>query len=239
MSFGLHESRRSARRRRRWRLVKWTFGLAVLAALGVSGFESGKALSESELRQTQRDVARLNDSVASLQRENEQLKTAAETARIKNAELQRRVPTGELKGLMELIDEQLKKGAKIDRLRFLVSAASGEESCTDKPVTKRFIVRTPLYQGSNSVVTLADGALTVTGEGTAAEDAKGRAQAWFDVSKPVTLQFTTLNGAPTRVAGVLPLHHAVVVSGSEYRMNIAPGEERGFVNITADKCRFP
>lgn len=243
MSFGLHESRRVARRRRRWRLFKWIFALAVLGGLGVMGFESGKTLSRRELSQAHGQIKQLTHSVAELQRDNAQLKIAAETARLQSEELKRRygkeVPKGQVKDLMALINEQIAKGAAVARLHFLISAASETEKCDGKPVTKRILVATTLYHGANSIVTLAKGALTVTAEGTPAQDAQGRTQAWFDPSRSVTLTFEHLGGQKSQISGMLPLHHSVVVNGSEYRISIVPENHRGFVDITAERCKFP
>lgn len=243
MSSGLRESRKFAQRQRRRRLLRYVFVLTMLVGLGLVSFETGRQLSEAELRQARQDISRLTSAKAALEQENAALTAAAETARTGRAELQRRydkdVPQGERRALLALVDGQLAAGAKIDRLRFLISAASHQEKCDGEPVTKRFLVRTPLYEGPASAVTLADAALTVTASGEPAQDAQGQVLAWFDPSKPIALEIARLGEKPGRLSGKLPLQHALVVNGYEYRLNVVAGEPRGFVKVTADRCQFP
>lgn len=243
MSSGLRESRNFARRQRRRRLFRYALVLAVFGGLGVAAYQSGSALSERPLNQARAEIDRLTQAVRTLESENAELRTATEIARMREAELRGRytadVPTGERKALLALVDEQLEQGADTDRLRFLIAAASHEEVCDGEPVTKRFIVRTPLYDGAASAVSFAGDALIVTAEGEPASDEQGRVQAWFDANKPVTLKLARLGEPPTPVAGPLPLHHALVVNGDEYRLSVVAAERRGFVNVTADRCRFP
>jgi hypothetical protein len=217
--------------------------LAVLVGLGVAAYQSGSALSERPLNEARAEIDRLTQMVRNLETENAELRTATEIARMRESELSSRyktdVPTGDRKAFLALVDDQLAKGADADRLRFLISAASQKDECDGEPVTKRFIVRTPLYDGAASAVTFAGDALIVTAEGEPASDEQGRVQAWFDPNKPVTLKLARLGESPTPVAGSLPLHHALVVNGDEYRLSVVAAERRGFVNVTADRCRFP
>jgi hypothetical protein len=243
MSSGLRESKSFARRQRRKRLFKYTFILAVFVGLGLLSYETGGRLAELEVRQARQDIARLTSARAALEQETAALRTAVETERKSRAELQRRydkdVPTGERKALFALVEQQLGEGAKADRLRFLIAAAGNEEKCDGQPVTKRFIVRTPLYEGANSAVSFADSALTVTAMGESQIDAQGLVQAWFDPAKPVNVELARLGEKPATISGKLPLHHALVGNGFEYRLSFLPADLRGFVNVTADRCRFP
>lgn len=206
-------------------------------------YQSGKTLSERGLRQAEEAVSQLMAKVSLLERKNVEAQKAVAVAQREKAELQRRytadVPTGERKALLGLIDDQLGKGAKPDRLRFLISAASQQEKCDGKPATKRFIVRTPLHDGANVSVRFADDALTVTAEGESAHDAQGRVLAWFDPAKPVKLTLVRLGGKSEELSGKLPLHHKILINGSEIRLSAVAGSAQGFVNVTADRCRFP
>lgn len=217
--------------------------MSVFCGLGLASYQSGKTLAELELRQAQDEIARLSGKVSELERMTAEMRTVAETAKMREAELQRRyeteVPTGDRKTLLALIDEQLGKRAKADRLRFLISAASDEEKCDGQPVTKRFIVRTLVHDGGSSSVSFADGALTVTAEGEPAVDEQGRVLAWFDPSKRITLKTARLGEVPELLPGTLPMQHALVVNGNEYRLSVVAGDRPGFVNVTADRCRFP
>ncbi|NKB58188.1 MAG: hypothetical protein GKS00_17830 [Alphaproteobacteria bacterium] len=243
MSTGLRESRHFARRQRRSRFYKRLFVLCVLGGLGVFAYWSGKTLSERSLEQARDDISQLETQTAELERRNDELLNAAAVDRQEIAALKRRygkdVPKGERQKLLGLIDEQLGKGAKTDRLSFLIAAASLEEKCDGAPSTKRFLVRTPLYDGPAASVQFADGALTVTAAGEPAVDEAGRILGWYDPSKPVTLGLARLGQAAQKFGGTLPMHRKLVVNGSEYRLTVVAGDRTGFVNVTADRCRFP
>ncbi len=243
MSSSLRKSRSSARRQRRSRFLKWLFVLLALGGLGLFAYMSGQSLSERSLNQALDRISQLENQTATLEGRNEDLLNAAATDRRELAALQSRydadVPKGERQKLLGLVDEQLGKGASLDRLSFLISAADQDEKCDGEPGTKRFLVRTPLYDGPNASVQFADGALTVTAEGEPAVDEDGRPLAWYDPSKPITLGLAPLGQAPQTFGGTLPMHNKIVINGSEYRLTVVAGDSRGFVNVTADRCRFP
>lgn len=243
MSSGLRESKYFARRQRRSRFLKRLFVLLALGGLGVFAYMSGNILSRQSLDQAHDEIARLENETAAVESRNVELQNAAAVARREIAALTRRydadVPKDERRVLLGLIDEQLGKGAKIDRLSFLISAASLEEKCDGQPSTKRFLVRTPLYDGPAASVQFADGAFTVTAEGDPAVDEAGRVLAWYDPSKPITLGLARLGQAPQTFGGTLPMHSKLVVNGSEYRLTVVSGDQKGFVKVTVDRCRFP
>lgn len=243
MSSGLRESRRFATRQRRRRQIRILTVIAVLVGLGVFAYQSGKTLAERELRQAQEEVMRLMKRVAELERQNAEARGAVAVAQREKAEWEQRyradIPAGERKALLALIDEQLKKGARPDRLRFLISVASQQEKCDGKPVTKRFIVRTPLHDGAAVSVNFAEDALTVMADGESAFDQQGRVLAWFDPAKPIKLKLVRLGGKTEELSGTLPLHHKTLINGAEYRLSAVAAKTQGFVNVTADRCRFP
>ena len=243
MSSGLRESRNFARRQRRRRLLRYIVVVAALGGLGLASYRSGQLLAEREVRLAQDEIGRLKQANAALEKRNARLRTAAETARLRHAQLKEpyesEVPKGARRMLLSLVDKQLEAGAKGDRLRFLISAAGHRETCDGTPVTRRFLVRTALYDGPASSVRFADGALTVTATGEPAKDESGRIQAWFDPARPISVEIARLGEKPGRVSGTLPMQHALVANGAEYRFSFIAGESRGFVSATADRCRFP
>jgi len=83
-----------------------------------------------------------------------------------------------------------------------------------------------------------DGPDLVTGIGEPAKDASGAPQAWFDPGEPVTISFTRVGGKATEVEGLLPLTHGVVMGSTEYRFNVVTGP-RGFIVVSADRCKYP
>ena len=74
--------------------------------------------------------------------------------------------------------------------------------------------------------------------GQSATSASGQPEGWYDPAKPVVLKFSHLGGESSEVTGMLPLHHSMLVGDSEYRFTATAGD-RGFINVTADRCKFP
>ncbi len=241
MSLGLSDHK--AAKRRRWRLIRWLFTLAFVAVLGAASYRGGSELARREVSRLQQEVGALTTDIAALREENVQLQEQAEAARLSEAQWQKRfeaeVPTGKSRELLALIEAQTEKGADPARIEFLVGAAANERSCEDLPKTKRFLVRTPLYEGANDAVTFGDNAIVVTAQGESATDADGNPEAWFDPAKPVTLSFIGLGGGGSEVSGVLPLHHSVVRGDKEYRFSIVAAERQGFVSATEERCAYP
>jgi hypothetical protein len=231
------------RRRRRLRFVKWIVVVGLLAGLGMAAYETGSVLA-------QREVARLGDEVASLQRQvevlrrqNAHLATDAGAARLRERDLRLRyeadVPDGAAKALLDRIRARLADGVSAERLDFMISSATGAPACDGQPVTKRFMVRTPLTRGANDAAGFADRTISVSATGASATSEGGAPEAWFDPGKPVVLSFVGLGGKTVTVDGLLPLHKSLLHNGSEYRFTAAIGERRGFIDITADRCDFP
>ena len=170
MTLGLHDYERRRRRRFWGSTVKLLLILGVLLAIGlfayqmgveqVKGREAGLLAENAQLTQTNGELSR---SVAGL-------RTAAQNAETKAAELEarlaRELPTGDLARLTELARERLAAGVEAKRLVFVLSQIKTPRAC-EKPENKRFILPTPVYKGPNSTVGFANGAITVSGEGTA------------------------------------------------------------------------
>ena len=243
MSLSLRQSRALDRRRKRLRFIKWILVIGALGGLGVVAYETGSVLA-------QRDVARLSEEVADLQRQvdvlrkqNAHLATNAGAARLRERDLQRRydedVPTGDARELLDRLRGKLAAGVSPDRLAFMIASATDRPVCDGAPETKRFLVRTPLARGANDAVGFADRTITVSATGASATSETGAPEAWFDPGKPVVLKLVAIGGDAVTVDGLLPLHESVVHNGSEYRFTAEIGERRGFIEVTADRCDFP
>ena len=168
MTLGLHDYERRRRRRFWGSTVKLLLILGVLLGIGlfayqmgveqVKGREAGLLAENAQLIQTNGELSR---SVAGL-------RTAAQNAETKAAELEarlaRELPTGDLARLTELARERLAAGVDAKRLVFVLSQIKTPRAC-EKPENKRFILPTPVYKGPNSTVGFANGAITVSGEG--------------------------------------------------------------------------
>src|SRR5690606_23652825 len=112
-----------------------------------------------------------------------------------------------LRTLINMIRERLNAGVNYERLSFLVSTAKNNRNCSE-PEMKRFVVSTQLTKGPASAVSFANGAIVVSGAGTAAITADGAPEAWFDPAQSVKITFTKLGGEKSFAEGVLPLHHS-------------------------------
>lgn len=243
MGLGLRQTRYYDRRRRRVRVLRWLVGFGAIGALGVVSYQSGSELAKRDVRRLEQEVARLSQQVVGLQGQNSRLAGENAAARLREQDLQRRyaaeVPDGKARDLLDVLNARLAAGVSADRLRFVLEAAGETSACDGKPATKRFIVRTPISSGANASVGFAGSAITVTAQGESTLNDRGAPEAWFDPAKPVTVRFAALGGQTIEASGLLPLHRSVVYNGDEYRFTAATADQRGFLNVTADRCKFP
>lgn len=244
MSLGLYEDRHRRRRKRRMAMLKLVFVLILFGVVAVFAYEMGaetyrreiSTLTE-ELQGTRAALSEARDSETEMRAERELAAREAETWEQRYRE---NVPDGFAQEVQELVTAKLQEGVPEERLRFLLRTASAPESCDEDPETKRFVVQTPYTGGANDSVGFGDGLLTVTANGSAATDANGNPEAWFDKDKPVTMTVTTVGGEESSTAeGLLPLQHSLVAGGREYRFTARPGDNRGLLYVTAVSCAFP
>lgn len=242
MSLGLREGRSRRRRQLRLRLLKWGAALAAIVIAGVYAYETGNRLAAREVARLEEQIVDLTARIQELEQDNLQLAEAARTARSKVDVWQQRyrqdIPTGELKALYELIREKLAGGVDGDRLAFILQQASQADECAEAVETKRFYVKTPLYNGGNDTVGFADSAIVVTAQGSSSIDGSGNQLVRYDPAQPVVVRFARLGGETSEASGMLPLHYAMVVGENEYRFSVVAGEP-GMVNVTAGRCPFP
>lgn len=242
MSLGLSHARRRQRRQRRITMLKWMVVLTVLVAAGAYAYNTGSTLARQEVIRLSEEIDSLKTTIDDMAAQNAQLAAETEKARLREQQWQARykeeVPTGKPRELLALVERRLSEGVPADRLAFVIGAAKSERVCDEKPVSKRFVVPTPIYRGPSDSVSFADGAITVTAQGQSALNDAGNPEAWYDPAQPITLRFTELGGESSQVTGVLPLHHSVVIGNDEYRFTIVAGQ-RSFVNVTGDRCDYP
>jgi cell division protein FtsB len=241
MTLGLHDYERRRRRRFWGGTVKALLVLGVLLAIGLFAYQMGVEQVKGRESGLLAENTQLTQSNGELSRAVSALRTAAQNAEAKAAELEarlaRELPTGDLARLTELARERLAAGVEAKRLVFVLSQIRTPRAC-EKPENKRFILPTPVYKGPNSTVGFANGAITVSGEGAAARSATGNTEGWFDPKAPVTIRFTEAGGRQTEARGALPLHHVVVAAGIEHQFIVTAGA-RSFVEVTDERCPFP
>ncbi len=242
MSLGEYSRRK--RRSANWRLVQglllillMVFGVAYAYQVGVAAREANTETLEADLQRYQERYLELRDELAlALQRQRDVEATLTELRQRYESD----VPQGVLAELLGQIEQQLGQGVGADRIAFLIEAAGAPAACAGEPVTKRFVVRTPLSQANQAPVSAVrfDERIVVTGRGASAINASGLPEAWFDPAEPVRMEFRAPSGELATVEGTLPLYHSMIADGREYRFALIPGE-RAFVEVTAQACALP
>ena len=237
----LYDSDRRYRRRFWGGIIRFVVFAGMLAGAAFMSYQAGIEELDSNVRGYQQEIHELESQQNALQQENANLRVAVERARLAVEEWERRynadVATGPRRRLLELLGERLNAGVSPERLAFLVQSAEEPRKC--QPVeSKRFLVRTPLHDGRNTVVSFAEDAIVVTGTGVPAKTADGLVQAWFDPLEPVTLVITRIDGTSREISGKLPLNGSIIQGGAEHRFQFRAGTN-GFVQVAAERCAYP
>ncbi|MBX2834340.1 MAG: hypothetical protein KTR28_05140 [Micavibrio sp.] len=206
-----------------------------------TGYLVGNKKAGHQERYLKRQVEQLEDDNSGMQDQITELRAETQTANARFEQLQElyneTVPEGPMKDLVSLLKKQVDEGRDPERLAFLIRSARPPRNCTE-PQTKRFVVSTPTYQGPDSKIVLADGALVVTANGASAMNGEGAPEAWYDPSKSVAIEFTGLGGKAETKSGVMPIHHSIVIADKEYRMSVTEGA-KSFAKISFDSCDYP
>ncbi len=243
MTLGLHDPHDRRRRQLRRTVIRWLFGIGAIVVAGVATYQTGASLAERELNELTLTVTKLDERIQALERENTEIQAGLilGARRLKDAEMayRRDVPGGEVAVLLGRLQEKLAAGVDRERLAFLIDSADKPRNCDNKPVTKRFVVRTPISRSANDSVSFAKNVITVTALGESARNEEGKVEAWFDPAQAVALRLVQLGGKTTVRKGKLPIHTSVVIKDKEYLYSVVEGAQRGFVEITGDRCDYP
>jgi outer membrane murein-binding lipoprotein Lpp len=222
--------------------MKWILILAGLGAAGAFAYETGSQLARIEVVRLEEEVETLEAKLEQVEAEKRELRAELQATHEELQTWQQRyeaeVPSGEPAKLLDLVRARLDDGLSAQRLAFVVEKASETRECDAGPVTRQFIVQTPLSTGASQAVAFADSTITVTAEGESATNAQGQREAWFDPDKPITVRFTTVGGEQDSVEETLPIHHSIVRNGTEHRFSILAGK-RAFVEVTWERCAYP
>jgi len=242
MSYGLGLSEKRKSRERRNTFFKFSFYVLLLGAAGAYGYFEGQSEADRSI-----GIAEERNQI--LMKKNENLDEQKRLALDKQSEAlaearawrdryEKEIPEGESLEVLKLVQARLKEGLDPVRLKNLVALAQNTENCSPKPITKRFIINTPIYQQPGNSISLADGSVTVTGAGISTMNAEGKPEAWYDPTKPVTITFTKIGGKTEKVEGALPISKSLVFGGDEFRFNIQEGPQ-SFAVISVTRCDFP
>jgi hypothetical protein len=143
------------------------------------------------------------------------------------------------RALILAAQEKIKAGVLPERLLALVNAASMPRNCKTRE-SKRFMLGTEVGTPAEiSWAKFANGAVIVSGAGTASLNANKQPEAWFEQKKPVKIRFTILGGKVSAAEGTLPLTHTIIDDNAEYRFTVTPAAARGFVDVVGVSCDYP
>lgn len=227
----------------RWRLLLVAAVVTLFAGALFAAYEAGTVRRAAEIERLRAENARLKAVDDERVERLVEALARVEVLEARNAELERRLarqtPDAELRDLVELLRDRLRRGIAADRLAFLLRSASPVRECVSEEEGRRVFVAVPLARGRPSSANLAGGRLTVTLAGEPERDEEGRPEAWYDPSAPVRLSLTTVEGRSSEIQGPLPLFTRLVVGEREYRILAQPDERRGFARLVVESCAWP
>ncbi len=216
--------------------LKPALWIVISVALAYSTYSLGHGRSNTFAQE-------LQSKLDQLRTEHNNLLTDAAAADARANLLQQKyatdAPHGATRQIMALVKERLDNGVSPDRVAFLVAMAENDAECEAETDTRRFLLQTPLTNGANSAISFSDDTITVTGWGRPSKDSNNNLQNWFDPAQTTQILFTIIGGEEHRADGKLPLHHTLVTGNTEHRFTVKPGEAKGFVVVTEQRCRFP
>lgn len=237
-----YNSARRYKERARKRSTATFWSVVVVVGCFSFGIWVGKQYAAAELKSLKKQVQTSQSQLQELQDSATQMNAQAQAATLRYEQVSTQMaelyPTeGPLRDIIDLTRKQLAAGLDAERLAFVIRSARPPRNCTD-PQSKRFILSTPAYKGSENKVAVGEGAVTVTGKGMSAISQAGQPEAWFDPGKPVTFTLLSAAGQSETKTGLLPLQHTTVSNGREYRFTFEEGG-RSFAKVTFDSCEYP
>lgn len=234
--------RQDERRRFRRRVIILTFIIAIGAAAtlgfqyGQETFVSQEAGLQAEIENLQQAQQELIAGLAQVQQDADQAK--AELKALEDA-YNRDVPGDALRELVELAASRLESGVPMDRLRFVLNETSEVSECGPVDV-KRFRPTTPVTPVDQpaDVVSFANGAVLIRGQGESARDELDNLQAWYDPNQPVAIRINLLDGRDIDLNDSLPIRYQTTSGSTEHRIILSAGP-RSFLLATYQQCPFP
>lgn len=236
---GFRERRRREQARRRLIALKWLMMIGGLAGLGWIAHATGSELARYEVNQLTDRIRNMEIDLTAIKEQASELQNERDEALERESNLRQQVPTGKQRELLALIRSQLDDGVTEERLIFLLRSAAQRVRCDGESVSKRFIVQTGITHGGNDWVAFAGSTIVVRASGEPARDDAGRPHAWFDETRPIAVTFSKIDGSKSEATGILPLYHSVARGDSEYRFVLTKSTTRGFLDVTAERCRLP
>jgi hypothetical protein len=242
MMIGQYNPKARYRERAIQRLNKVLLWAFLMGVSFVFGFFMGGQNAVVQNGTLKLEVDEMTSRLKTLQDELTTVRAEAQTATSRFEQLksqyEKDIPQdGPMREIVDMVRKQISDGMAPDRLAFVLRSARPPRNCSD-PASKRFIIRTPAYKGSDSVVTVGEGAVVISGTGASAKTRNGQLESWFDPTQNIELIFKNANGETEAKIGTLPFQHSVISGGKEYRFTLAEGE-KSFVKVTFDSCDYP
>lgn len=242
MTIGRYNPRSRYRERAAKRTNAVVLTVLVAAAFIGFGFWAGRQHVAFQIESLKKDAESARADAKRMQDELVKVRAEGQTASSRLEQLQsqyeQELPTeGPTRALVELLRKQLADGMPPERLSFVIKSARPPRNCSD-PSSKRFMVKTPAYSGPDSAASIGEGAVSVSGIGSASRNKDGALEAWFDPSQQITVAFKIAGGETEKKTGTLPMQHSVIAAGREYRFTLSEGE-KSFVKVTFDSCDYP
>ncbi|MCB1532444.1 MAG: hypothetical protein KDJ35_06220 [Alphaproteobacteria bacterium] len=222
-------------------LLNFAVAMGILFVTGLIGYWIGGQASAQKVGVLQEQLRQAEEQKSETEAVLMELRTEAQTATLRYEQLQddveEQVPEGPMQELVTLIRKQLEEGMDAERLAFAIRSARPPRNCTE-PETRRFVISTPAYKGSESKVEIAEAGLVIKGSGASAKNEKGDPEAWYDPAKAVEISFKAKGAEEVVKNSVMPIRHSVVVGDREYRLSVEEAA-RSFAKVTFDSCDYP
>jgi hypothetical protein len=242
MAIGHYNPRQRYRERSVRRANMIVMAAIVACSIAAIAFWMGRQYAALQVGSLEKQVEETSAQLTTMQDELVKVRAEAQTATSRLEQLhtqyQKDLPeSGPVRDLYDQLRQQLDDGMAPERLAFVIRSARPPRNCLD-PSSKRFMVKTPAYDGPASTVSVGEGAVIVSGIGASSHNKSGQPEAWFDATQPVTVTFKLASGETEEKSGTLPMQHSLIASGREYRFTLSEGE-KSFVKVTFDSCDYP
>jgi hypothetical protein len=192
---------------------------------------------EADLAQARIDLADAQRDTEDLQEAQAALRSSFRAAQDRNDALSALLPDEAMAPILEAAKTKVEAGLPPDYIRQIVAGLDPTRECGE-PELHRFLVRTPLSRGevSENAAGFDQGGVTVSASGASARNSGGAPEAWFDPTAQIRLGFARRGGTTDEVQGILPMDHALVFGGKEYRFSAEAAGQRGMITVTARIC---
>ncbi len=237
-SYNPNDRYRKRSAKRASNIIIFSFLFLIVFALG---YWLGNMRSQQNTYILQEEKRLLNEENNNLKSDIVKMRAETQTANVRLEQLKASydelLSDGLISDIVTLVKKQIDQGVDAQRLKSVILSARPPQNCSD-PENKRFVIITPVYKGPNSIASINRGAISIFGKGISSKNSKGKKEAWFDPSQPVSIMFKAKGKDIEVKKGLLPLHHSMVLGDKEYRFTITSAA-KSFVKVTFDYCDYP